>query len=116
MATDNRKVNTNWWVFLIASLYLTLTCLYKAILPGSGEWPSNGVAIMSMVFQAAMTVGLIGLRSELKTGLPAGDRRRDFIQLLFWTGLVAGVLLLLFRFGSHGGWYTGHLREFRLTP
>ena len=70
---------------------------------------------MTMALQLAMVLGLFGLRRQLMSSLSLPDRRRGAVDPLFWAGVIAGILLFLFRFANYGAWYTGHLREFRLA-
>jgi hypothetical protein len=52
--------------------------------------------ILTMVFDAAMVVGLVAMRKRLAAPI-------------FWTALVAGVGLFAIRLTSESSWWTGHL-------
>jgi hypothetical protein len=52
--------------------------------------------VLTMVFDAAMVVGLVAMRRRLAAPI-------------FWTALVAGVGLFVIRLTSDSSWWTGHL-------
>ena len=73
---------------------LTAHFLWNLLTPAH-EYPMRTEQLMTMMFDAMMLAGLIGLR-------------RAMSKPLFWIALVAGIGLFALRL-SADGWWTGHL-------
>jgi hypothetical protein len=102
------------WVFYGVALYLIAMALYRGIVPGGPVYPPQTVALMSMGFTLLMTVAVIPMGRRMLADPTLAVSRHGTIRLLMWAGTLAGLALLAYRLGSHGGWYTGHLFEYRL--
>jgi hypothetical protein len=84
-------------LFIFVSVVLIGTLAWRAFMPAH-EYPMRTAQVMTMVFDAGMIVGIIGMRP-----------RSGALQVLFWVALVAGLSLFAIRFTSDASWWTGHL-------
>lgn len=86
--------------FILAGLLILyfLNCVFVP----AHEYPMRPEQVMTMVLEAAMIAGLIGLRKELPLWL-------------FIVALLCGAGLFLIRFDSDAAWWTGHIR-YSLLP
>ena len=80
--------------FLVACVLIGLFT-YRLTVPAH-EGALINELILTMVFDAAMVVGLVVMRKRLAAPI-------------FWTALVAGVGLFVIRLTSESSWWTGHL-------
>lgn len=64
-------------------------------LTAAHEYPGRTATILEMVIDAALIVGLFGLRSRMPVWL-------------FWVALICGLGLFAIRLHSDSNWYTGH--------
>ncbi len=80
--------------FLVACVLIGLFT-YRLTVPAH-EGALMNELIFTIVFDAAMVVGLVAMRKRLATPI-------------FWTALVAGVGLFVIRLTSESAWWTGHL-------
>lgn len=112
MDKTTKRTDIDWWVYLAASLYLVITAFYKGLFPGPREWPQVNSVLVTVGFEVLFAFALLKLRVQLKSKLPQQDGRRDYLDTLFWAGLLAFVALLLFRLVNDAAWFTGHLRPF----
>ena len=80
--------------FLVACVLIGLFT-YRLTVPAH-EGALLPELVLTMVFDAAMVVGLIVLRAPLAAPI-------------FWTALVAGVGLFVIRLTRRSSWWTGHL-------
>ena len=94
----------DWAVFMILSIYLIGTFVYRAATPAH-EYAMTDELFLTMGIDAAAAVGLVGMRLKLakERVLPVGE------AVLFWVGLTAGLGLFLIRTTSDSAWWTGHL-------
>jgi len=97
--TDQRTTlgdnNRSWILFLLLSCYLIATFVYRTTVTAH-EYPMRAEQLLSIGLDLLGVVGLIGLRAH-------GPKP------LFWTALIAGILLFLIRLTSDAAWWTGHL-------
>jgi hypothetical protein len=70
-------------------------------LTAAHEYPGRTATIMEMVIDAALIVGLFGLRARMPTWL-------------FWVALICGIGLFAIRLNSDASWWTGHLNYYLL--
>jgi hypothetical protein len=70
-------------------------------LTAAHEYPGRTSTIMEMVIDAALLVGLFGLRTRMQAWL-------------FWVALICGVGLFAIRLHSDASWYTGHWNYYLL--
>lgn len=76
------------------------TFLWRALTPAH-EYPGRTSTILEMVIDAALIVGLFGLKARM-----AG--------WLFWIALICGGGLFAIRLNSDASWWTGHLNYYLL--
>ncbi len=105
-----RPTGNLWPIYLIVSGYLILRFATAIFLRG-GEWPMPPSHYLQMAVDLGLLVGLIGLRSQFYAKLDRYDSRRGLAGVLFIFGVISGVGLLLIRFTSDAGWWTGYLRN-----
>ena len=89
------------FLFIALSCYLIATFLYRTLTPAH-EYAMRAEQLMTIGLDI---LGVIGLASLHAYGSKA----------LYWTGLLAGVGLLLIRLHSDASWWTGHL-TYSLLP
>jgi hypothetical protein len=89
--------NRNEMTFILVSLVLIGNLLWRVFVPAS-EYPMRIVQVLTMVFDLAMIVGLIRMKSRVPK-----------LQVLFWIALAAGIGLFLIRLNGDASWWTGHL-------
>ena len=80
--------------FLVACVLIGLFT-YRLTVPAH-EGALLPELVLTMVFDAAMVVGLVVLRARLAAPI-------------FWAALISGVGLFVIRFTSESSWWTGHL-------
>jgi hypothetical protein len=81
-------------LFYLLSVMLIGTFLWRMTITAQ-EYPSRTALYLELVIDAAMVVGLIGIR---KSGP----------QALFIAALICGIGLFAIRFHSDASWWTGH--------
>jgi hypothetical protein len=94
------------WLFYLLSIFTICTFLWRFLIPAYEESDSNTLIYLKILFEAAQVPALIILFSYLRRryGLdPTG-----WLKTVFWVALVASIGILLMRFSTTGGWYTGH--------
>ena len=95
------------YAFFAVGTVLIATFLWRLFTPGTGN-PSRLVQTMTMAFDAAMLIGIIGVRRQALMVTPEGAPRR-FIDTIAVLAVVAGVGLFAIRFlGGDSAWWTGH--------
>jgi hypothetical protein len=110
MTTSARSGTVNWRAYQLVSIYLFLSFLWAAIVPG-GAWPLSPWHYVSMGIDLALLACVLLLRPRLFPENGRSDPRAAWANLLFGLGLMAGIGLLLIRFTSDAAWWTGHLRS-----
>jgi len=96
-----------WTTFRVIAALLIVTFVYRLSIP-SHEYDSRGVVILDIVLNIGLLVGLFGTKRTLSQKAPDDDRWQVGTPL-YWAALTSGVGLLLIRFTSDSGWWTGHL-------
>jgi hypothetical protein len=99
-ATPQRPTGFNRLLPWLLPALLIGNFLWRALTPAH-EYPSRSSTILEMIIDAALIVGLFGIKSRA----PAW---------LFWVALVCGLGLFAIRLNSDASWYTGHLRYYLL--
>ena len=89
-----RKAGFHPAIFYIACAVLIGNFLWRRTVTAT-EYPMRGAQVLEMVIDAAMIVGLIGIR---KSGP----------QILFVIALICGIGLFAIRLHSDASWWTGH--------
>ena len=108
MASAQPNPNRQWTLFRLVAAILILNFLWR-VLVTADEYPMRTEQVMTMAFDLMALIGLIGIRSQLSSGMPTGDPRRGTASLLFGLGVAAGIGLFLIRMTSNSAWWTGHL-------
>lgn len=109
MADVEKAIGSNWRIFMLCAVLLILNALWRVLVPAH-EYSSSGAVWLQLAIDIGLMVGLVGLYRQLSAILSAGDSRRGPMTLLFWPGMVAGIVVFLIRLTSDEGWWTGHLR------
>jgi hypothetical protein len=89
-----KKANFHPALFYLISVLLIGTFLWRMTVTAT-EYPPRSSQILEMVIDAAMIVGLIGIR---KSGP----------QILLVVALIAGIGVFGIRLHSDASWWTGH--------
>lgn len=87
----------NWIMFLIISVYLVCTFLWRVVTKAH-EMPLRNAQLMTIGLDVLAIGGLVAL----KTRLPKG-------KTVFWVALAAGVGLFAIRLNGDTSWWSGHL-------
>ncbi|TPN76833.1 hypothetical protein FJ987_03450 [Mesorhizobium sp. CU2] len=96
-----------WTTLRVIAALLIVTFVYRLCIP-SHEYDSRGSVILDIVLNIGLLVGLIGTGRSLQQQAPDDDRWKVGTPL-YWAALISGIGLLLIRFTSNSGWWTGHL-------
>ena len=92
-----RSENRNELTFMLVAALLIGNFLWRLLVPAS-EYPVRAVQVLTMVFDLAVILGLIRMRS-----------RAPKLNVLFWIALAAGIGLFAIRLNGDASWWTGHL-------
>jgi hypothetical protein len=96
--------NRNGIIFLIVSIYLIATLLYRVFVPAH-ESPLRTEQLMTIGLDVLCLAGLVAIKKHVPGW-----------WILFWVAFVAGLGLLAIRFdGDESSLWTGHL-YFTLEP
>jgi hypothetical protein len=103
--TDQQSTKPNLAknVFLIYALpaILIASCAWRLLIPAH-EYPGRSSMILDMVIDAALLIGMFGIRANIP-------------KPLFWIAVVAGIGLFAIRMHSDASWWTGHW-SYSLSP
>lgn len=99
--------------FVVLALFLIGIFLWRFFVPAH-EYPRPSTRYLTLVFDAAMLVGLIGLRRSTANTYDE-DSTRTMATVLFWIALVSAIGLFLIRLTGDASWATGH-RIYFLPP
>jgi|HubBroStandDraft_4_1064222.scaffolds.fasta_scaffold190387_2 hypothetical protein len=102
-AGTSSKTGRNWTIFLLLSIYLIASFLWRAFTPAH-EYPRPTERFLTMGIDLLCVIGLVGLRKQVAKG-----------DVVFWIALAAGIGLFAIRLNGDASWATGHLVYF-LTP
>ena len=108
MADQGLVVTTNWRIYLLCAALLVANCLWRILVPAQ-DYGSAVSIWFGITINLLLMVGLIGLYQQIRVQMLAEDARRRLLNLIFWPGLFSGLVVLLIRFTSEHGWWTGHL-------
>jgi hypothetical protein len=93
-------------LFYFLSTCTILTFLWRFLVPAHEEAESDLMIELEILFEVATVVGLIWLFSHLRPRYD--DSSKVTLTLTFWIALVASIGILIMRFSTSDGWYTGH--------
>jgi hypothetical protein len=88
--------------------YLILRCLWKVLVPAT-EYSLPPWPILTLIFDILMLIPLFILKPQIPAAGPDAPATVRYAKPLFVGGIVATVILVLIRFSSESGWWTGHL-------
>ena len=94
------------WLFYLLSIFTIWTFLWRFLTPAYEESDPNTLIYLKIVIELVQVPALIILFSYLRPryGLdPTG-----MLTTVFWIALVASLGILVMRFSTTEGWYTGH--------
>ena len=93
-------------LFFSLSLLVVLTFLWRFLVPAHEESDTNLMIGVEIVLELAASAGLIGLFFGLLSRSNEDSRR--LLVVIFCVAFIASLGILLMRFSSTDGWYTGH--------
>jgi len=91
--------NRNGVVFLVISVLLIGTFLYRTLVPAH-EYAMRSDQLLTMGTDLLLIVGLVGVKGRAQ--MTGGT-------ILFWIALIAGIGLFAIRLLGDDQWWTGHL-------
>ena len=97
-------------LFPLIAAYLILKCLWRLFLR-SGSWPLPPWHYISMASDVLLLVVLLALKPSVPEPTQQSPIYARYPNALFWCAVTAGVVMILLRFTSDHGWWTGHLRN-----
>jgi hypothetical protein len=97
------KVNR---LFYSLSLLVVLTFLWRFFVPAHEESDTNLLIEFEIVLELAASAGLVGLFFVLLSR--SNEDSKPLLVVAFCVAFIASLGILLMRFSSTDGWYTGH--------
>lgn len=92
----------------VVSGYLILHCLWRVFIPGR-EYSLPPWPVVSLVFDVLVMTSLFVIKPQVPVAGPDDPAHLRFATPLFVGGIVATLVMVLIRFSSNKGWWTGHL-------
>ena len=106
-ANTESRSNQPKFIFFFTAIVLIGSFLWRLLVPAT-EYPSRTVQVLTMVFDAGMLLGVLGMRSQARELAPEGSPR-TLIDSLAVAAVSAGLGLFAIRFlGGDSAWWTGH--------
>jgi hypothetical protein len=93
-------------LFYCLSIYVILTFLWRFGVPAHEEAEPDTLIYFEILFEFVSVAGLVVLFTQLRS--QDGDAAQAPPAALFWIALVAAIGILIMRFSTTDGWYTGH--------
>jgi hypothetical protein len=112
MAKGEQGSRRDRTTFFLLAIFLIGAFLWRFFVPAH-EYPSSSTRLFTLVLDAGMLIGLIGLRARATSAFD--DSTRTMVTVLFWVALVAGIGLFAIRLGGDAQCATGH-RIYSLPP
>ncbi len=88
--------------------YLILRCLWRVFIPAT-EYSLPPWPLLSIIFDILVMISLFILKPQVPSGGPDAPIHVRYATPLFIGGIVATAIMVLIRFSSDSGWWTGHL-------
>ncbi len=115
MESVPERKNHNWTIYVVASVYLILTFLWRFFTPAH-EYPGRSATYLDIALDLLVLGSVIGMRVRIFEAMDEDDSRQTLGKTLFWFALSAGLGMLAIRFlGGDAQWWTGH-RVYYLSP
>lgn len=92
-------------LFYVLSIYVVLTFMWRFLVPATEESDPNSLIYMEILFEVVQVAALAGLFFYLQSH---SDGPAAVLISVFLIALVAAIGILVLRFSSDHGWYTGH--------
>jgi hypothetical protein len=92
----------------IVSGYLILRCLWRVFVPAQ-EYSMPPWPMVSLILDILTMVALFILKPQVPVAGPDAPIYVRYATPLFVGGIVATAIMVLIRFSSDSGWWTGHL-------
>ncbi|MCO5139969.1 MULTISPECIES: hypothetical protein [unclassified Shinella] len=92
---------------VIAS-YLILRCLWRIFVPGT-EYALPPWPLVSIILDILTMIVLFILKPQVPVSGPDAPIYVRYATPLFVGGIIATAIMVLIRFSSNKGWWTGHL-------
>ena len=93
-------------LFYLVSIYLALIFLWRFLVPATEESEPNSLIYLEIVLEIVQVIGLIALFSYLRPRYGGGSTA--VLTVVFLIALAASIGILVMRFSTTHGWYTGH--------
>jgi hypothetical protein len=93
-------------LFYCLSIYVIPTFLWRFLVPAYEESEPDSLIYFEILLEFVSVGGLVVLFTQLRS--QEADAAQAPPAALFWIALVAAIGILIMRFSSTDGWYTGH--------
>jgi heme/copper-type cytochrome/quinol oxidase subunit 4 len=93
-------------LFYLVSIYVILTFLSRFLVPAYEESDTDALIYLKILLELAQVASLIILFSYLRPHY--GGDSTAMLTTVFLIALVASIGILVMRFSTTHGWYTGH--------
>jgi hypothetical protein len=92
-------------LFYLISVYAILTFLWRFLIPAHEESDPDLLIDFKVLVELITVVGLVYFFAKVR---PSYDGAKSTLTATFWIALVASIGILIMRFSTTEGWYTGH--------
>ncbi|HEV2186185.1 MAG TPA: hypothetical protein VGR70_03200 [Stellaceae bacterium] len=93
-------------LFYVVSIYMILIFFWRFLIPAYEEAEPDSLIYLEIVLEIVQAVGLIALFSYLRPRY--GGASTAVLTVVFLIALAASLGILVMRFSTTHGWYTGH--------
>ena len=93
-------------LFYLVSIYVILTFLWRFLVPAYEESDTDTLIYLNILLELAQVASLIILFSYLRPRY--GGASTAMLTTVFLIALAASIGILVMRFSTTHGWYTGH--------
>jgi hypothetical protein len=94
------------WLFYLLSIFTISTFLWRFLVPAYEESDPNTLIYLKILFELVQVPALVILFSYLRGRY--GLDPKGMLTTVFLIALVASIGILVMRFSTPDGWYTGH--------
>lgn len=88
--------------------YVILRCLWRIFIPAT-EYALPPWPLLSLIFDILVLVALFVLKPQVPAATPDAPVYTRYATPLFVCAIIATAIMVLIRFLSESGWWTGHL-------
>jgi hypothetical protein len=92
--------------FYLFSIFIILTFLWRFLVPAHEESDPDTLIYLETLFEVFTVFGLIFFYLYLRSSPYLYST--SLLAAVFWIALAASIGILVMRFSTTGGWYTGH--------